>query len=34
MNSNSGQLIQKLWNYYNVLRDDSMSYGDYVEQII
>jgi type I restriction enzyme M protein len=28
-----GQLIQKLWNYCNVLRDDGMSYGDYVEQL-
>ncbi len=25
--------VQKLWNYCNVLRDDSMSYGDYVEQL-
>ena len=24
---------QKLWNYCNVLRDDGMSYGDYVEQL-
>jgi type I restriction enzyme M protein len=23
----------KLWNYCNVLRDDGMSYGDYVEQL-
>ncbi len=27
------QIIQKLWNYCNVLRDDGMSYGDYVEQL-
>lgn len=26
-------LVQKLWNYCNVLRDDGMSYGDYVEQL-
>jgi len=26
-------IVQKLWNYCNVLRDDGMSYGDYVEQI-
>ena len=26
-------IVQKLWNYYNVLRDDGMSYGDYVEQL-
>ena len=26
---NSATLVQKLWNYCNVLRDDGMSYGDY-----
>ena len=26
-------ITQKLWNYCNVLRDDGMSYGDYVEQL-
>ena len=26
-------IFQKLWNYGNVLRDDGMSYGDYVEQL-
>lgn len=31
--SNASQLVQKLWNYCNVLRDDGMSYGDYVEQL-
>ena len=25
-------IVSKLWNYCNVLRDDGMSYGDYVEQ--
>jgi len=30
---NTSTLIQKLWNYCNVLRDDGMSYGDYVEQL-
>jgi type I restriction enzyme M protein len=29
----SKSIIQKLWNYCNVLRDDGMSYGDYVEQL-
>lgn len=33
MNNNSQQIVQKLWNYCNVLRDDGMSYGDYVEQL-
>ena len=27
----SNAIVQKLWNYCNVLRDDGMSYGDYVE---
>ena len=30
---NTSTIIQKLWNYCNVLRDDGMSYGDYVEQL-
>jgi type I restriction enzyme M protein len=30
---NSTDIVQKLWNYCNVLRDDGMSYGDYVEQL-
>src|SRR5207245_940078 len=30
---NSSTLVQKLWNYCNVLRDDGLSYGDYVEQL-
>src|SRR5690349_12807293 len=29
----TSNLIQKLWNYCNVLRDDGLSYGDYVEQL-
>ena len=32
-NNHSNQLVQKLWNYCNVLRDDGLSYGDYVEQL-
>src|SRR5947208_17169861 len=31
--SHSAALIQKLWNYCNILRDDGLSYGDYVEQL-
>jgi len=27
------QIVSKLWNYCNVLRDDGVSYGDYVEQL-
>ena len=26
-------LVNKVWNYAHVLRDDGVSYGDYVEQI-
>jgi hypothetical protein len=33
MNTTTNSLVQKLWNYCNVLRDDGMSYGDYVEQL-
>jgi type I restriction enzyme M protein len=31
--SNPQQLVQKLWNYCNILRDDGLSCGDYVEQL-
>lgn len=33
MNNHSQQIVQKLWNHCNVLRDDGLSYGDYVEQL-
>jgi len=33
MNTTTNSLVQKLWNYCNVLRDYGMSYGDYVEQL-
>ena len=33
MTNQAPQIVQKLWNYCNVLRDDGMSYGDYVEQL-
>ena len=29
----SSAIVQKLWNYCNVLRDDGMSYDDYVKQL-
>jgi len=31
--TNPTALVQKLWNYCNILRDDGLSYGDYVEQL-
>jgi type I restriction enzyme M protein len=31
--NSSQQVVQKLWNYCNILRDDGLSYGDYVEQL-
>src|SRR5258705_9615223 len=31
--SNSTQLVSKLWNFCSILRDDGLSYGDYVEQL-
>ncbi len=31
--SNPSALVQKLWNYCSILRDDGLSYGDYVEQL-
>ena len=34
MPNDSSAIVQKLWNYCNVLRDDGISYGDYVEQLI
>jgi len=33
MLNESASLVQKVWNYCNVLRDDGVSYGDYVEQL-
>ena len=31
--TNSATIVQRVWNYCNVLRDDGMSYGDYLEQL-
>jgi type I restriction enzyme M protein len=33
MSNESATIVQRLWNYCNVLRDDGVSYGDYVEQL-
>lgn len=31
--SDSATIVQKLWNYCNILRDDGLSYQDYLEQL-
>jgi type I restriction enzyme M protein len=33
MTTQSSTIVQRVWNYCNVLRDDGMSYGDYLEQL-
>ena len=33
MSLQSSTIVQRVWNYCNVLRDDGISYGDYVEQL-
>ena len=33
MTAPAAQIVQKLWNYCSILRDDGLSYGDYVEQL-
>ena len=33
MSNHSRQIVQKLWNYCNVFRDDGLSNGDDVEQL-
>src|SRR5436190_18479837 len=33
MSSAASSLVNKVWNYCNLLRDDGVSYGDYVEQL-
>lgn len=32
-NSSASEIVNKVWNYAHVLRDDGVGYGDYVEQI-
>jgi type I restriction enzyme M protein len=31
MTNSSATIVQKLWDYWNILRDDGMSYGGYLE---
>ncbi len=33
MANEAATIVQRLWNYCHVLRDDGVSYGDYVEQL-
>jgi type I restriction enzyme M protein len=33
VSANGNGLVQRLWNYCNVLRDDGLSYQDYLEQL-
>ena len=33
MSDASSRIVQKLWSYCNVLRDDGLSYQDYLEQL-
>ena len=30
---NAPQIVQKIWNYCDVLRDEGISYGNYVQQL-
>jgi type I restriction enzyme M protein len=32
-NNHSATIVSKVWNYCNILRDDGISYGDYLEQL-
>jgi type I restriction enzyme M protein len=33
MSNESSSIVKRVWNYCDVLRDDGVSYGDYVEQL-
>ena len=33
MSNEAPIIVQKLWNFCNILRDDGVSYGDYVQQL-
>ncbi|MGE5804840.1 MAG: type I restriction-modification system subunit M N-terminal domain-containing protein [Ignavibacteria bacterium] len=29
----TSSIVSKVWNYCNILRDDDVNYGDYLEQL-
>ena len=33
MSNETASIVQRVWNYCHVLRDDGVSYGDYLEQL-
>jgi len=33
MGNEASTIVQRVWNYCHVLRDEGVSYGDYVEQL-
>jgi type I restriction enzyme M protein len=33
MSTQSSTIVQRVWNHCNALRDDGISYGDYIEQL-
>jgi len=33
MNNQNANIVQRVWSYCHVLRDDGVSYGDYLEQL-
>lgn len=33
MSTDANRIVQKLWSYCTVLRDDGLSYGDHLEQL-
>jgi type I restriction enzyme M protein len=33
MSTDANRIVEKLWSYCTVLRDDGLSYGDYLEQL-
>jgi len=34
MSTQSSTIVQRVWNYCNVLQDDGISYGEYVESSV